>query len=201
MLIVGGWPTEAGPRSCLRQAIRTQWRCRCRRRGRPRIFDVLAGRHSRLPTTHPRAGSSRSRRAEDTQRGHSRPRCARRSHRGLAAAAVRGGHPGLPRQAERGDHRYAQRHRPNDGQLRRLGFETFRFESSASITSYQWDFGDGTPPQDGVSVTHTFSDTGAHTVTLTVSDSAGRSDTATEHLGGCRAGGRRRSAPRAGVSV
>ena len=47
-------------------------------------------------------------------------------------------------------------------------------------------FGDGSPPQDGVSVTHTFSDTGAHTVTLTVSDSAGRSDTATEQLAGCQ---------------
>ena len=58
--------------------------------------------------------------------------------------------------------------------------------SSANITSYHWDFGDGSPPQDGVSVTHTFSDTGAHTVTLTVSDSAGRSDTATEQLAGCQ---------------
>ena len=102
----------------------------------------------------------------------------------LAAAAVLVGRGGLP-----GKPTAAIMHMRSDTDPTTVSFDgsaSKASSSSANITSYHWDFGDGSPPQDGVSVTHTFSDTGAHTVTLTVSDSAGRSDTATEQLAGCQ---------------
>jgi len=57
--------------------------------------------------------------------------------------------------------------------------EQITFDASDStdpddnIQSYQWDFtGDGTTDATGQQVTHTFNSAGAHTVTLTVTDSA-----------------------------
>jgi PKD repeat protein len=44
-----------------------------------------------------------------------------------------------------------------------------------SISSYSWNFGDGSPPGAGVAPTHAFSSVGFHTVTLTVTNSAGLS--------------------------
>jgi len=53
-----------------------------------------------------------------------------------------------------------------------------RFDGSASadnvgIADYTWDFGDGSPAESGIRVTHLFSDVNVFTVTLTVTDLAG----------------------------
>lgn len=58
------------------------------------------------------------------------------------------------------------------------------FDASSSkgdISSYSWDFGDGTKAS-GVSVSHTYSSTGTYTVTLTVASSDGSSDSVTQSL-------------------
>ena len=48
------------------------------------------------------------------------------------------------------------------------------------IVSYAWDFeSDGTVNAYGVSVTHVFPDAGTYSVTLTVTDSQGLSDSET----------------------
>jgi PKD repeat protein len=47
------------------------------------------------------------------------------------------------------------------------------------ITSYEWDFGDGTPGANGVSHSHTYAAEGAYTVTLRVRDDDAASVTAT----------------------
>jgi PKD repeat protein len=51
--------------------------------------------------------------------------------------------------------------------------------------SYAWDFGDGTQTTDTLAPSHTYDDNGNYTVTLTVTDSSGRSasDTATVSVG------------------
>jgi PKD repeat protein len=41
------------------------------------------------------------------------------------------------------------------------------------IASYSWDFGDGTPSQQGVQATHRYTNPGSYTVTLTVTDDVG----------------------------
>ncbi|MFW5928089.1 MAG: PKD domain-containing protein, partial [Thermoplasmatota archaeon] len=46
------------------------------------------------------------------------------------------------------------------------------------ITSYEWDFDDGTTA-NGETVTHKFDEKGTYEVTLTVSDEAGNTDTDT----------------------
>jgi Tol biopolymer transport system component len=51
-----------------------------------------------------------------------------------------------------------------------------------SIASYLWDFGDGTPTVSGSLQTHAFTAPGPHKVLLTVTDSLGRSDTATRNV-------------------
>lgn len=48
---------------------------------------------------------------------------------------------------------------------------------AASIASYSWDFGDGSPTQTGATVSHLYSAGGTRTVTLTVVDSNGLSAT------------------------
>jgi len=48
----------------------------------------------------------------------------------------------------------------------------------ASITSYEWDFGDG-ETATGESVTHTYDTADSYEVTLTVTDDNGEADTAT----------------------
>jgi PKD repeat protein len=50
------------------------------------------------------------------------------------------------------------------------------YDSDGSISSYHWDFGDGSTAS-GESVTYTYADTGKYTVTLTVVDNDGASDT------------------------
>lgn len=51
---------------------------------------------------------------------------------------------------------------------------------SGSIASYAWDWGDGSPAGSGVSPSHTYSAIGAYVVTLTVTNSGGSVDTATQ---------------------
>jgi len=51
----------------------------------------------------------------------------------------------------------------------------------AEIVSYEWDFGDG-QPGTGVEVTHKYAASGTYTVTLTVVDSQGNSDSASAEV-------------------
>ncbi|MBN1220342.1 MAG: PKD domain-containing protein [Anaerolineae bacterium] len=62
----------------------------------------------------------------------------------------------------------------------------FTFDGSGStdpglydILTYRWDFGDGSPLANGVNVTHAFPDNRTYTVTLTVTDDGGLTDTDT----------------------
>lgn len=52
-------------------------------------------------------------------------------------------------------------------------------DPDSDITSYRWSFGDETPDAEGAEVDHTFEAQGGFQVTLTVTDSGGRSATAT----------------------
>ncbi len=53
--------------------------------------------------------------------------------------------------------------------------------AGATLVAYRWDFGDGASA-DGVLVTHTYSQTGSYTVTLTVTDDQNRQATAAQTL-------------------
>jgi PKD repeat protein len=53
--------------------------------------------------------------------------------------------------------------------------------SGATIDRRDWDFGDGTTLMDGSSAeAHTYAGPGAFTVTVTITNSCGETDTATE---------------------
>jgi hypothetical protein len=54
-------------------------------------------------------------------------------------------------------------------------------DPDGSIVSYSWDFGDGTPGS-GETTTHTYGSSGTYTVTLTVTDDDGATDTATQQV-------------------
>lgn len=66
---------------------------------------------------------------------------------------------------------------PTTGQLVNFnGSASHAQESGATITSYQWNFGDGATGS-GATATHVYSTTGSKNVVLTVTDSLGQSDT------------------------
>ena len=48
--------------------------------------------------------------------------------------------------------------------------------TAGPITGYAWDFGDGSPPANGASVTHAYAAPGTYTLMLTVTDATGTSD-------------------------
>jgi serine protease len=54
-------------------------------------------------------------------------------------------------------------------------------DSDGSITSYEWDFGDGTTAT-GETVTHSYGSAGDYTVSLTVTDDAGATDTVSKAI-------------------
>jgi len=66
--------------------------------------------------------------------------------------------------------------------------ETVTFNASLStpdggtIISYEWNFGDGTPNATGMIATHAYIDNGTYTVTLTVIDDDGLSDTDSQNI-------------------
>ncbi|WP_323675499.1 S8 family serine peptidase [Halorubellus sp. PRR65] len=72
-------------------------------------------------------------------------------------------------------------------------------DSDGSISSYNWDFGDGATAS-GQSTSHTYSAAGDYTVSLTVTDDAGATDTATQTVTVQSADGGN-SAPTASFSV
>src|SRR3954468_23805685 len=53
-------------------------------------------------------------------------------------------------------------------------------DAGSTITGYRWDFGDSSPAGTGPTVTHAYPSAGTRTVTLTVSDASGNSDTETQ---------------------
>ncbi|MEO8745085.1 MAG: PKD domain-containing protein [Candidatus Dormiibacterota bacterium] len=57
-----------------------------------------------------------------------------------------------------------------------------RAYNGASIASYAWDFGDGSAIAGGAAQTHTFASAGPYTVTLTVTDTNGLTDSATSQV-------------------
>jgi len=50
------------------------------------------------------------------------------------------------------------------------------YDPDGTITSYEWDFGDGSPVENGEIVTHTYTTVGLYAVTLTVTDNGGFTD-------------------------
>ena len=60
-----------------------------------------------------------------------------------------------------------------------VAFDASLSSDPDGIASYTWSFGDGTPTQTGITPTHTFVTTGTYSVTLTVTDTGGRSASAT----------------------
>jgi PKD repeat protein len=59
-----------------------------------------------------------------------------------------------------------------------LSFTGAAVDAGNDILTYSWDFGDGSPPSTGTTVSHAFSDDGSFSVSLTVSDEDSGSATA-----------------------
>ena len=59
-----------------------------------------------------------------------------------------------------------------------VGFDASSSAATAGISSYEWDFGDGSPAGAGATPSYTYSSAGTYEVTLTVTDTDGDSATA-----------------------
>jgi len=55
-------------------------------------------------------------------------------------------------------------------------------DSDGTIATYDWDFGDGSAHDHGVSTTHTYATAGSYAAILTVTDDGGEQDTATHTI-------------------
>jgi chitodextrinase len=55
-------------------------------------------------------------------------------------------------------------------------------DTDGSIAAYSWNFGDGTAAKSGATTSHTYSTPGAYTVTLTVTDNAGKQSVTTTRI-------------------
>jgi len=56
------------------------------------------------------------------------------------------------------------------------------WDEDGEIASYAWEFGDGTPPAEGETVGHSYSDVGVYTISLTVTDDRGTTASATTEV-------------------
>ena len=61
-------------------------------------------------------------------------------------------------------------------------FNSTSFDPDGTIVSHYWDFGDGTSSSE-TNTTHCYQSAGTYTVSLTVTDSGGRTDTETKEIG------------------
>jgi PKD repeat protein len=69
---------------------------------------------------------------------------------------------------------------PAVGQPVFLNASASKAAAGRSITSFVWDFGDGSSPGTGMTTSHPFTAPGSYTVVLNVTDSAGRKGTASQ---------------------
>ncbi|HYN06599.1 MAG TPA: PKD domain-containing protein [Vicinamibacterales bacterium] len=69
---------------------------------------------------------------------------------------------------------------PAVGQPVILNASASKAAAGRSITSFVWDFGDGSSPGSGMTTSHPFNGPGSYTVVLNVTDSTGRKGTASQ---------------------
>jgi PKD repeat protein len=71
---------------------------------------------------------------------------------------------------------------PAVGRLVTANASASKAVTGRTLTSFVWDFGDGSPTQSGATTLHTYGAAGTYVVVLTVTDNAGRKGTATQTL-------------------
>jgi PKD repeat protein len=71
---------------------------------------------------------------------------------------------------------------PTVGQVVTANASASKAATGRTITSFVWDFGDGTPSQSGLTTSHVYSAAGSFVVVLTVTDNTGRKGNATQTL-------------------
>jgi PKD repeat protein len=71
---------------------------------------------------------------------------------------------------------------PSAGQSVQFNGSSSTAPAGSTITSYVWDFGDGSPAGSGTNTSHTYVVAATYTVRLTVTDSSGKTATSTQTL-------------------